>query len=81
MKQKYIFVLYFLFFIFVSLLFFVCVFVYVCMSAQRDFDEKERLYIESRKHLAKVKQRKLLLTGHLDFIILTNEKNKGKIRK
>ena len=49
-----------------------------CLSLQADFTVKERDYLDSRKALAKAKQRKLLLTGHLDFIILTNEKEKAK---
>jgi hypothetical protein len=36
----------------------------------------------SRKHLAKKKNRKALLTGHLDYIILANEKTKAnKLRE
>jgi len=46
-------------------------------NSQKDFDEKERLYLEARQELARKKQRKMLLTGHLDFIILTNERNKA----
>jgi len=45
--------------------------------AQADFDRKERDYMIARDLLAKKKQRKLLLTGHLDYIILTNERNKA----
>ena len=49
---------------------------------QQDFKEKEFAYLESRKILAKNKQKKLLLTGHLDYIILTNERKKAaKLRE
>lgn len=48
------------------------------LYAQTEFDKKEKEYLEARKVLAKVKQRKLLLTGHLDYIILTNEVDKAK---
>ena len=47
-------------------------------SLQQDFDVKEREYLQSRKALAKVKQRKLLLTSHLDLIIINNENEKAK---
>lgn len=36
-----------------------------CAGAQREFDVKEREYLECRKALAKHKQRKMLLQGHL----------------
>ena len=49
-----------------------------CLTLQSDFTVKEAAYLDARKALAKAKQRKLLLTGHLDFIILTNEKEKAK---
>ena len=49
-----------------------------CLALQADFSVKERDYLDARKALAKAKQRKLLLTGHLDFIILSNEKEKAK---
>jgi len=45
---------------------------------QKDFDYKEKEYLAARKVLAKTKQRKLLLTAHLDYIILTNEKEKAQ---
>jgi hypothetical protein len=48
------------------------------VTAQREFDLKEREYLAARKELAKCKQRKLLLTGHLDYIILTNERHKAQ---
>ena len=48
------------------------------LYAQTEFDKREKEYLEARKQLAKVKQRKLLLTGHLDYIILTNEQDKAK---
>ena len=48
------------------------------LYAQTEFDKKEKEYLDARKTLAKVKQRKLLLTGHLDYIILTNELDKAK---
>ena len=48
------------------------------LYAQTEFDKREKEYLEARKLLAKVKQRKLLLTGHLDYIILTNEQDKAK---
>ena len=41
------------------------------------FFQKEKEYLECRKSLAKVKQRKLLLTSHLDHIILHNEQEKA----
>ena len=48
------------------------------LYAQTEFDKREKEYLEARKVLARVKQRKLLLTGHLDYIILTNELDKAK---
>jgi hypothetical protein len=48
------------------------------LAAQQDFDAKEKFYLQSRKILATKKQRKQLLTAHLDYIILTNEKNKAE---
>ena len=46
-------------------------------SLQTEFTQKEKDYLECRKALAKVKQRKLMLTSHLDYIILTNENEKA----
>ena len=48
-----------------------------CNTLQKDFDYKEKEYLAARKALAKTKQRKLLLTSHLDYIILTNEQEKA----
>lgn len=51
-------------------------------SAQMDFDRKERDYLTARQLLCKKKERKALLTGHLDLLILTNEKHKAdKLRR
>lgn len=45
--------------------------------AQAHFDQKEKEYLQARKALLKAKQRKTLLTAHLDFIILTHERGKA----
>ncbi len=42
------------------------------------FSTAEKAYLATRKELAVKKQRKTLLIGHLDYIILSNEQSKAE---
>lgn len=46
--------------------------------ASRQYQEIEKAYLKARRTLMDKKQRKTLLTSHLNFIILSNEKAKSE---